>query len=206
MDVFLKYISRGGPNGVDDDSGGGGGGGGGGNKVCFIFTTPLAKYRPVFPRDIDISGVPGLLLLTPFLHWHGIYVFFLRRPSLRQSTPPTTLLSPLLRRDLHLPRLSRLPLASLLSLPSRALVSSLALLALLRLHLVRSSVGEEDNQSRPRISTRLLRINRKPLLDVDSVSGVFLSPRSGGSHSIDPRSRYAIVGVAICSQRFAIGY
>lgn len=52
-------------------------GGGGGNKVCFIFTIPPAKYRPVFPRDIDISGVPGLLLLTPFLHWLGIYVFFL---------------------------------------------------------------------------------------------------------------------------------
>lgn len=51
-----------------------------GNKVCFIFTIPPAKYRPVFPRDIDISGVPGLLLLTPFLHWHGIYVFFLLSP------------------------------------------------------------------------------------------------------------------------------
>lgn len=53
-----------------------------GNKVCFIFTIPPAKYRPVFPRDIDISGVPGLLLLTPFLHWHGIYVFFLLFPHL----------------------------------------------------------------------------------------------------------------------------
>lgn len=56
----------------------GGDGGGGGNKLCFIFTTPLAKYRPVFPWDIDISGVARLLLLTPFLHCHGIYVFFLR--------------------------------------------------------------------------------------------------------------------------------
>lgn len=61
-----------------------------GNKVCFIFTIPLAKYRPVFPRDIDISGVPGLLLLTPFLHWHGIYVFFLLFPS--RSLPPALLL------------------------------------------------------------------------------------------------------------------
>lgn len=51
-----------------------------GNKVCFIFTIPPAKYRPVFPRDIDISGVLGLLLLTPFLHWLGIYVFFLPFP------------------------------------------------------------------------------------------------------------------------------
>lgn len=72
-------------------SGGGGGGGGSsngsrGNKVCFIFTIPPAKYRPVFPRDIDISGVPGLLLLTPFLHWLGIYVFFLLFPSL--AFPP----------------------------------------------------------------------------------------------------------------------
>lgn len=62
---------------------------GGGNKACFIFTIPPAKYRPVFPRDIDISGVPGLLLLTPFLHWLRIYVFFLLfsfRPPLSSSS------------------------------------------------------------------------------------------------------------------------
>lgn len=41
----------------------------------------LYFYYPsgqVFPWDIDISGVARLLLLTPFLHCHGIYVFFLR--------------------------------------------------------------------------------------------------------------------------------
>lgn len=63
----------------------------GGNKVCFIFTIPPAKYRPVFPLDIDISGVPGLLLLTPFLHWHGIYVFF---PSRSFSLPSPLLITP----------------------------------------------------------------------------------------------------------------
>lgn len=71
-----------------------------GNKACFIFTIPPAKYRPVFPRDIDISGVPGLLLLTPFLHWLGIYVFFLLfsfRPLL--FSPSTLLFSASLSRS-----------------------------------------------------------------------------------------------------------
>lgn len=78
---------------------GGGGGGGTSNKVCFIFTAPLTKYRPVFPRDIDISGVPGLFLLTLFLHRHGIYVFFhsstfLFLPLHRSTFLPAPLLSP----------------------------------------------------------------------------------------------------------------
>lgn len=83
-DVFPKCISAFGTStlgysyrGGGKSSGSGGSSSGSGNKVCFIFTIPPAKYRPVFPRDIDISGVLGLLLLTPFLHWLGIYVFFL---------------------------------------------------------------------------------------------------------------------------------
>jgi hypothetical protein len=81
MEARSSYAS----NGNGNSSNGGGHGSSNAsrasNKACFIFTVPRAKYRPVFPRDIDISGVLGLLLLTPFLHWLGIYVFFLPLPS-----------------------------------------------------------------------------------------------------------------------------
>ena len=126
MDVFLKYISRGGPNGVDDDSGGGGGGGG--NKVCFIFTTPLAKYRPVFPRDIDISGVPGLLLLTPFLPL-ARNLCLLPTPSFSPAIYPTHRISSLRSfAAIYIFRGSPACHSPLFyPLPSRALASSFAL-------------------------------------------------------------------------------